>query len=57
MIDLHACVLYAYGYVDMVGLRGAGVLMGMINLEAWDIWSLPYVRIMAPTYHDSDGLY
>ena len=39
----------------MVGLRGeVGVLTCMTNPEAQDIWSLPYVRIMVPTCHNSD---
>ena len=57
MIDMHSYVLYVCGMLfDMVGLRGVGVLTCMINPEAWDIWSLSYVRIMVPTCHNSDVL-
>ena len=55
MIDMHVYALYVCeSIVVMVGLRGAGVLTCMTNPEARDIWSLPYVRIMVPTCHNSD---
>jgi len=46
--------MYVKILFDMVGLRGVGVLTCMTNPEARDIWSLPYVRIMVPTCHNSD---
>ena len=55
MIDMHGYVcMYVEILLDMVGLRGVGVLMCMISPEARDIWSLPYLRIMVPTCHNSD---
>ena len=38
-------------------LKGVGVLTCMINPEPRDIWSLPYVQIMAPACHNSDMLF
>jgi len=46
--------MYVKTLFDLVGLRGVGVLTCMTNPEARDIWSLPYVRIMIPTCHNSD---
>ena len=46
--------MYVKTLFDLVGLRGVGVLTCMTNPEARDIWSLPYVRIMVPTCHNSD---
>ena len=37
-----------WNVVVMIGLRGVGVLTCMNNLEARDIWSLPYIWIMYP---------
>ena len=51
------CYLHVDMLFDMVGLRRVAVLTCMINPEARDIWSLPYVRIMVPTCHNSDVLY
>ena len=46
--------MYVKTLFDLVGLRGVRVLTCMTNPEARDIWSLPYVRIMIPTCHNSD---
>ena len=55
MIDRHDCILFICEILfDVVGLRGVRVLTCMTNPEARDIWSLPYVRIMVPTCHNSD---
>jgi len=57
MIDMHGCVLYVCEYVIWYGwFKGVGVITCMINPKTWDIWSLSYVRIMVPTYQNSDVL-
>jgi len=53
MIAMYVCsYLYVDVLFDMNSLRGIGVLTCMINLKTSNIWSLPYVRIIIPTYHD-----
>jgi len=53
MIDMHGYALYVCENIVWYDwFKGVGVLTCMINPEARDIWSLPYVQIMVPTCHN-----